>query len=110
VASLKDEVRSAIDCDTATWEITPINPTGPAFEPYWDSACDAPLHERICYAIRRCADGLVVGTSRRAFLRRDRLTWTGYIRDTVYFSILAEEWPECRAQLVTRLEDATREP
>jgi hypothetical protein len=32
-------------------------------------------------------------------LRRDRLTWTGYIRDTVVFSILDQEWPELKAGL-----------
>jgi hypothetical protein len=25
-------------------------------------------------------------------IRADRITWTGHVRDTVLFSILAEEW------------------
>jgi len=36
-------------------------------------------------------------------LRRDRLTWTGYIRDTVYFSILDNEWPTVKERLERRL-------
>lgn len=169
---LKEEVRAAIDCDPTTWAIMPINPTGARFEDYWDSACDAPLHERMAYAIRRRADGLVVGMSsyytslapqggveigttflhpavrgsgvntelkllmlahafdcgaarvqfrvdvrnlrsqaavehlgavKEGVLRRDRLTWTGHVRDTVYFSILADEWPALRASLAARL-------
>lgn len=44
-----------------------------------------------------------LGAVREGVLRRDRLTWTGYIRDTVYFSILDEEWPAVRELLKTRL-------
>ena len=36
-------------------------------------------------------------------LRRDRVTWTGRIRDTVFFSILADEWPAVRDRLDARL-------
>jgi RimJ/RimL family protein N-acetyltransferase len=34
-----------------------------------------------------------IGGVREGVLRADRTTWTGHIRDTVLFSILAEEWP-----------------
>jgi RimJ/RimL family protein N-acetyltransferase len=44
-----------------------------------------------------------LGAVREGVLRRDRLTWTGYVRDTVYFSILADEWPAVRATLTARL-------
>ena len=44
-----------------------------------------------------------LGAVREGVLRRDRLTWTGYIRDTVHFSILDEEWPTVREQLKMRL-------
>jgi RimJ/RimL family protein N-acetyltransferase len=44
-----------------------------------------------------------LGAVREGVLRRDRLTWTGYVRDTVFFSILDEEWPAVREQLKTRL-------
>jgi RimJ/RimL family protein N-acetyltransferase len=30
---------------------------------------------------------------REGVLRADRITWTGHVRDTVLFSILADEWP-----------------
>ena len=35
--------------------------------------------------------------------RQDRITWTGRVRDTCVFSILAAEWPEVRAALDARL-------
>ena len=44
-----------------------------------------------------------LGAVKEGILRRDRLTWTGYIRDTVYFSILEDEWPAVRAKLSARL-------
>lgn len=44
-----------------------------------------------------------LGAVREGILRHDRLTWTGYVRDTVYFSILDDEWPAVRAQLTERL-------
>jgi RimJ/RimL family protein N-acetyltransferase len=34
-----------------------------------------------------------IGAVREGVLRADRITWTGHVRDTVLFSILAEEWP-----------------
>jgi len=33
-----------------------------------------------------------LGAVREGVLRADRITWTGHVRDTVLFSILAEEW------------------
>jgi hypothetical protein len=63
VTQLKEEVRAAIDCDPETWDIMPINPTRAGFEIYWAVACGAPVDERMSYAIRRRADGRVVGMS-----------------------------------------------
>lgn len=34
-----------------------------------------------------------LGAVREGVLRADRITWTGHVRDTVLFSILAHEWP-----------------
>jgi RimJ/RimL family protein N-acetyltransferase len=34
-----------------------------------------------------------LGAVREGVLRADRITWTGYVRDTVLYSILKEEWP-----------------
>ena len=169
---LKEDVRAAIDCDPETWTIMSVNPTGPGFGEYWAAACGAPLTERMAYAIRRCADGRVIGMSsyytslasqggieigtsflhpdarggpanpeskmlmlehafaggaarvqfrvdtrnrrsqaavaklgavREGTLRRDRMTWTGFIRDTVYFSIVDREWPAVKMRLTERL-------
>ena len=33
-----------------------------------------------------------IGGVREGVLRADRITWTGHVRDTVLFSILANEW------------------
>jgi len=34
-----------------------------------------------------------LGAVREGVMRADRITWNGYVRDTVLFSILKEEWP-----------------
>jgi N-acetyltransferase len=46
---------------------------------------------------------LKLGAVQEAILRQDRVTWTGRIRDTVIFSILADEWPDVRDRLDARL-------
>lgn len=169
---LKADVRAAVDCDPETWAIMPTNPMGDRFEEYWSAACDAPLNERMAYAIRRLSDQRAVGMSsyytalagqggveigssflhpdvrgdvvnpeakflmldhafasgavrvqfrvdtrnqrsqaavaklgavKEGSLRRDRITWTGYIRDTVHFSILDHEWPAVKLRLQQRI-------
>jgi RimJ/RimL family protein N-acetyltransferase len=47
---------------------------------------------------------LKLGAKKEGVLRRHRITWTGASRDTVLFSILAEEWGEVRDALKQRLE------
>jgi RimJ/RimL family protein N-acetyltransferase len=44
---------------------------------------------------------LRLGAQKEGILRRNLINWDGYIRNTVVFSILAEEWPENRARLVS---------
>jgi RimJ/RimL family protein N-acetyltransferase len=44
-----------------------------------------------------------LGAVREGVLRKDRVTWTGYIRDTVIFSVIEAEWPAVRAGLEARL-------
>jgi RimJ/RimL family protein N-acetyltransferase len=44
-----------------------------------------------------------LGAVREGMLRKDVLTWTGYIRDTVVFSILDHEWPAVKLHLEQRL-------
>lgn len=48
---------------------------------------------------------LKLGAAQEGVLRQDRVTWTGRIRDTVIFSILADEWPDVRDRLDARLAD-----
>lgn len=40
---------------------------------------------------------LKIGAVREGVLREDRITWTGHVRDTVLFSILASEWERSSA-------------
>jgi RimJ/RimL family protein N-acetyltransferase len=47
-----------------------------------------------------------LGAVQEGILRQDRVTWTGRVRDTVYFSVLAAEWPAVRDGLDARLKDA----
>ena len=44
-----------------------------------------------------------LGAVREGVLRKDRVTWTGYIRDTVIFSVIEAEWPAVREGLEARL-------
>lgn len=46
---------------------------------------------------------LRIGAKEEGTLRRHLLTWTGRVRDTVYFSILDSEWPEVKTKLEARL-------
>jgi RimJ/RimL family protein N-acetyltransferase len=55
------------------------------------------LNERSRNAIGR------LGAKQEGILRRHVLTDTGRMRDTVYFSILDDEWPEIKSRLETRL-------
>ena len=46
---------------------------------------------------------LRIGAKEEGTLRRHLLTSTGRVRDTVYFSILDNEWPEVKTRLEARL-------
>ena len=46
---------------------------------------------------------LRIGAKEEGTLRRHVVTWTGRVRDSVYFSILDSEWPEVKAKLEERL-------
>jgi RimJ/RimL family protein N-acetyltransferase len=46
---------------------------------------------------RRAVEKL--GATLEGIMRRDRVTWTGRVRDTCVYSILDEEWPAVRARL-----------
>jgi len=49
---------------------------------------------------------LRLGTKEEGILRRHLITWTGRVRDTVYFSILDSEWPEVKDRLESKLNRA----
>src|SRR6516164_7165830 len=42
---------------------------------------------------------LRLGAKEEGTLRRHLVTWTGRVRDTVYFGILDDEWPEVKGRL-----------
>jgi N-acetyltransferase len=46
---------------------------------------------------------LRIGAKEEGTLRRHLITWTGRVRDSVYFSILETEWPEVKAGLEEKL-------
>lgn len=46
---------------------------------------------------------LRLGAKEEGTLRKHILTWDGRERDSVYFSILDNEWPEVKAQLESKL-------
>lgn len=55
------------------------------------------LNERSRNAIQR------IGAKQEGIFRRHKMTHTGRMRDTVYFSIILEEWPDVKSRLQSRL-------
>jgi N-acetyltransferase len=49
---------------------------------------------------------LRIGAKEEGTLRRHVLTWTGRVRDSVYFSILDTEWPEAKSALAQKIHPA----
>jgi RimJ/RimL family protein N-acetyltransferase len=63
-AGLEGEVRVALDCDAASWDIMVAAAYGTHFEGWWGSALKAMAQgTRIAWAVRRLEDGAVVGTT-----------------------------------------------
>lgn len=50
-----------------------------------------------------------IGATEEGILRSHMITASGRVRDTVYFSILAAEWPRVKTMLAARLPAATNE-
>ncbi|MGC1451587.1 MAG: GNAT family protein [Candidatus Sulfotelmatobacter sp.] len=50
---------------------------------------------------------LRIGAKEEGTLRRHLVTWTGRVRDTVYFSILDDEWPEVKTRLEVMVRGST---
>jgi RimJ/RimL family protein N-acetyltransferase len=46
---------------------------------------------------------LKLGATQEGILRHHMVMPDGHLRDTVYFSVLAQEWPQVRARLEARL-------
>lgn len=46
---------------------------------------------------------LRIGAKQEGILRKHKVLWDGFVRDTVVFSIIAEEWADVKAHLTTRL-------
>jgi len=46
---------------------------------------------------------LRIGAREEGTLRRHMVLWTGWIRDTVYYSVLDSEWPAVKAGLEARM-------
>jgi RimJ/RimL family protein N-acetyltransferase len=46
---------------------------------------------------------LRIGVKEEGVFRKHMVTWTGRIRDSVYFSILDTEWPDVKARLEAKL-------
>lgn len=44
-----------------------------------------------------------LGATPEGIFRQERVMWTGRVRDTMFFSILREEWPTVEAKLLERL-------
>jgi N-acetyltransferase len=61
------------------------------------------LNERSRAALLR------IGAREEGILRRHMITDSGRVRDSIYFSIIAEEWPEVSARLQERLRAGKRE-
>lgn len=69
---MREEMRGAVDCDPAAWEIMAVNACGEGFPEWWASTMGQNERgERISYAIRRLSDQRVVGTSSYLHIRRE---------------------------------------
>ena len=83
----------------------PVNPEAKRLLVDHSLACGAIRVEFVTDAInaRSRAALTKLGAVEEGVLRHHKTTWTGRVRDTVMFSILAEEWPAVRAGLDQRL-------
>ena len=48
---------------------------------------------------------LRIGAKEEGILRKHTLTWTGRYRDSIYYSILDDEWPQVKARLQTLISE-----
>ena len=83
----------------------PVNPSAKRLLMAHAFDCGA---RRVVYRVdainlRSRAAVLKLGAVQEGILRQDRVTYTGRVRDTVIFSILADEWPAVRDRLDERI-------
>ena len=52
--------------------------------------------------LRSRAAVLKLGATHEGILRKNRITWTGHVRDTYVFSLLRHEWPGTNGQAAAR--------
>lgn len=70
--TLEGEVRAALDCDPASWDIMVAAAYGPYFDAWWQAALRAMAQgTRIAWAVRRLDDDAVVGTTSLYEIRPD---------------------------------------
>lgn len=70
--ALEAEVREALDCDPASWDIMVGAAYGAHFHGWWASALKAMEQgTRIAWAVRRVADGAMIGTTSLYEIRPD---------------------------------------
>lgn len=83
----------------------PVNPQAKRLLLQHAFDCGAVRVEFLTDAInaRSRAALLRLGARQEGVLRHHKTTWTGRCRDTVVFSILADEWPDVRDRLDARL-------
>ena len=71
-SSLEAEVRAALDCDPDAWGVMVGAAYGDHFDGWWASALAAmAAGTRLAFAVRRKADGVVVGTTSLYEIRPD---------------------------------------
>ena len=72
-ARLKDEVSQALDCDGDAWDVFASSGQGEHFDGWWQTSLQEMSEgRRISFAIRRLADGMIVGTSSFLNIRPSR--------------------------------------
>jgi RimJ/RimL family protein N-acetyltransferase len=69
---LREAVRQALDCDAESWNLFAASGQGEHFPGWWDSAMDELSRgTRVPFAVRRLADGKIVGTTSYLNIRRE---------------------------------------
>lgn len=75
-----------------------------AFEsPSWGSPCERVQLKCDARNERSAAAIAKLGAVREGVLRRHRVCSDGFVRDTLFFSIIRDEWPAVRERLLARL-------